>query len=317
MRLATLLELQAAAPRADAPDIVRMFESARQREFASCFALFGIVHSLTGRPDVVQRIAREMVEDFADERCVYLEVRTTPRATECMTQEAYVRAVLAGLHEGLAARPAIDARLLLAIDRARMDQQAAFDVVRLAARLRDEDALIVGIDVSGNPLVHPIAPLIEPLREARDKHGLRLAVHFAEYQNDAECWEILERIAPERLGHCCYLNDALRDAIIERGTPIEMCLTSNVITSSVPSYAEHHASEFLARGHPCVFCTDDKCMFFTSLTREYCLAAAHLGLDVPALTRCVRGGVRASFADAATQARVAARIDEALSSEAE
>ena len=51
-----------------------------ERSLADCFALFDVIHRLTTRHDVVQRITREAVEDFAADGCAYLELRTTPKA---------------------------------------------------------------------------------------------------------------------------------------------------------------------------------------------------------------------------------------------
>ncbi|XLU43635.1 hypothetical protein S245_038449, partial [Arachis hypogaea] len=130
----------------------------------------------------VTRIVNEVVEDFASEKVVYLELRTTPKKnySQGMSKRSYVEAVLEGIRsvssvdvalipyiedprnllESLHAatndkcdgnsRKKIFVRLLLSADR-RETTEATMETVKLALEMRHLG--VVGIDLSGNPKV--------------------------------------------------------------------------------------------------------------------------------------------------------------------
>ncbi|XP_052112660.1 N6-mAMP deaminase isoform X2 [Arachis duranensis] len=128
----------------------------------------------------VTRIANEVVEDFASEKVVYLELRTTPKKNDSqgMSKRSYVEAVLQGIRSvssidvalipytedprNLLESPAtndkcdgnsrkkIFVRLLLSADR-RETTEATMETVKLALEMRHLG--VVGIDLSGNPKV--------------------------------------------------------------------------------------------------------------------------------------------------------------------
>jgi hypothetical protein len=65
----------------------------------------------------------------------------------------------------------------------------------------------------------------------------------------------------------------------ESNVPLELCLTSNVKTESVPGYKEHHMRQFLEAGHPICLCTDDSGVFQTTLTDEFVHVASTFSLQ--------------------------------------
>ena len=201
-----------------------------------------------------------------------------------------------------------EVNLLVSIDR-RETAEEARATVELACAAKEAGRPVVGIDLSGNPALGKNAMLTygDALSLARAA-GLRTTLHFAEVDNPEEVGAMLE-FKPDRLGHAVCLGAAQKEALFEAGIPVEICLTSNKITESVASYADHHLGEFLERRHPVSICTDDSGVFETTSAQEHAIAAATFGLSEAELLRLSRAAVDQTFAGAATKARLRAVFD--------
>eukprot|EP00698_Gefionella_okellyi_P001169 TRINITY_DN11081_c0_g1_i1.p1 TRINITY_DN11081_c0_g1~~TRINITY_DN11081_c0_g1_i1.p1 ORF type:complete len:355 (+),score=62.98 TRINITY_DN11081_c0_g1_i1:31-1065(+) len=267
-----------------------------ERSLPECFVLFDLIHNLTDEPDTTERTTREMIEDFAAENCRYMEIRTSPRATEFMTAEEYVLRVIRGVNA--CKHLNIMVKLLLSINRAWNAEQAMTSAT-LAVKYKDQG--VVGMDLSGNPAVGTLDTFMPALMYARE-NGLKLAIHFAEVPNKDECTRILRELKPDRLGHACCLDKDLFDMMVAQPVPLEVCLTSNVITKSVPCYNEHHFKAFFEANYPMCLCTDDKGVFCTTLTREYRHAAEAFALSNLHIFDLARSAIDHTFASESEKA---------------
>ena len=128
------------------------------------------------------------------------------------------------------------------------------------------------------------------------------------------------RFKPERLGHCVFTarDETLWAQLRASKIPVELCITSNVVTDSVDAEggnegtpakksantsaasaaARHHLTKVHGAGHPFVLATDDPGVFDTSLSREYALAAASCGLRSEDLRRIARDAFEYAFVHA-------------------
>ncbi|KAK7303281.1 hypothetical protein RJT34_14184 [Clitoria ternatea] len=295
------------------------------RSLTEVFKLFDLIHILTTDHNTVTRITREVVEDFAAENVVYLELRTTPKRNNSigMSKRSYVEAVVKGLKSVTSVdvdfippsedskslfnplppsvthdkcnghvRKKIFVRLLLSIDR-RETTEAAMETVKLALEMRQFG--VVGIDLSGNPITGEWTTYLPALKFAREQ-GLYVTLHCGEVPNSKEIHNMLD-FHPQRIGHACFFEDEHWRKLKSSKIPVEICLTSNVRTMTVRSIDVHHFVDLYNAKHPLVLCTDDSGVFSTCLSKEYKIAADSFGLGRREMFELSRKAVEYIFAD--------------------
>jgi len=126
--------------------------------------------------------------------------------------------------------------------------------------------------------------------------GLRLLAHAGE-TGDAGSIRAALRLGAERIGHgiAAATDPDLMRELRDNGIPLEICITSNVVTGVVKSLDQHPVRTLYDAGVPIVLNTDDPAMFRCSLVGEY-RAARELGFSLDELAGLARNGFRYAFA---------------------
>ena len=138
---------------------------------------------------------------------------------------------------------------------------------------------VVGIDLAGTEkhaveLADSVDRYAEMFAQARDA-GLGTTVHTGETVNTAGegVIRVVERLKPDRIGHgirAAYSADAMK-ALVDTGTILEVCPTSNLHTRAVRHLEEFKfiLGSFLEAGVPFTINTDGTYLCSTSLRREF------------------------------------------------
>jgi len=271
-----------------------------RRTLDECFQTFNIIYKVVLNVEIVRRIVREMISDFAADGVCYLEIRTTLKALGGTTRRDYLDAVVSEIERAMETPGStILVKLLVSINR-QGNLAEALEAVELGAAFRSRG--VVGVDFCGNPKVGPFVDFLPAIERAKAL-GLPLTIHFAEIANEEESWAIL-RVRPDRLGHACFLTPALEEELQRLGIPVELCLTSNVMGEHKASYESHHVRDFWRWRHPFAVCTDDTTLFQIESSHEHWRAALACGWTREDLFAVSRQALRMAFASEVEKARL-------------
>lgn len=215
------------------------------------FPLFSsYIYNLVNDAVALKYTTLSVLQDFADDGVVYLELRTTPRALprSNLSKADYVSAILSAIAEFEASDARLHTKLILSVDR-RNSLAEAMEVVDLVGQFADKG--VVGIDLCGDPLrggIKALQPAFEDFRRRFPHLGMTL--HFAEADasgTDEELLMLLREWKPNRIGHVIHLSEAVKKEVIEYpgGLGLELCLSCNVHAGMIHGgFEAHHFGEW-------------------------------------------------------------------------
>lgn len=244
--------------------------------------------------DACRRVAYENVEDALREGIHYIELRFSPcfmAETHQLDPAGVVEAVADGAEAG-ARDFGVKVKLIGIISRT-YGVDAAWR--ELDALLQHRDRL-AALDLAGDEANQPGELFVPHFRRAREV-GWQVTVHAGEAAGPESIWQAIRELGAARIGHAVTApqDPALLDYLAEQGIGIESCLTSNVQTMTVPSYASHPLRGFLERGLLATLNTDDPGISAIDLPYEYNVAAPAAGLTPEQTHQAQRNALAVAF----------------------
>ncbi|WP_285640156.1 adenosine deaminase [Lentzea sp. NBRC 102530] len=268
-------------------DEQQLSELFRFRDFRHFADLYSTCTTVFRAPEDFARAVAELAEDLARQGVVYAEV-TCSAITHHRDRGLPFDEVVDGLWAG--ARTALrDSGVVVrfVLDHVR---DLSLDDCWLTAQwcVLGRDRGVVALGLGGYEPGRPASLFADAVRWAIGR-GVPFVPHAGEAAGADAVRDALA-FAPPRLGHGFRAAEdpAVVGELLDRGTVLEVCLTSNLRTGVVADLAEHPVRALLARGVPVVLGSDDPVLFGSTVVGEYEQAVTGLGVepdDLPVLAR--------------------------------
>ncbi len=147
-----------------------------------------------------------------------------------------ILSAVTGLRRAMIEYP-VQAGIIIESDR-QFDKKKHLILANKAVKFRNLG--VVGFDISGPTTDRfQIKDLIEPVKIIKNA-GLGFTIHTGEFTDVDEMWEIVEKLSPDRIGHGIKAakDKKLMSELVNKKIILELCPTSNVMTSVVSGWQE-------------------------------------------------------------------------------
>jgi adenosine deaminase len=173
------------------------------------------------------------------------------------------------------------------------------DATRVADFIIGNRDTFIGMDLADQEIDYPGRDFAKLFQRARES-GLGVTIHAGEISLDESRRNVrdaIELMQASRIGHGLHIvNDPeLIELVINNDVTLELCPTSNVLTGSVPSLADHPFRQLMDAGVKTTINTDDPALFDIDWNHEFTVAHNQLGLSIRDIQQCTEHALVASF----------------------
>ena len=275
--------------------------------------------------EALERAAFELAEDAARENVRYLEVRFAPilHTNSLLPFEKIFEAVISGLTRaekryriktGLlvcgmrnftSGQSHMARRLrerLYTFSEPELARLLALQTAKVTKELSEKFPTIVGFDLAGPEEGFPARDFYQAFQEIINGH-LSITVHAGEAYGPESIEQAVKYCHAHRIGHGTRLIEARDDAKLrtlyryfkDKRIPLEICLTSNFQTGSIPSIKDHPIGRFLEDKVRCTICTDNRLVSDTTVTDEYLCLTQNFQIAPEELRKLIIYGFESTF----------------------
>ncbi len=265
-------------------------------------------------PEDLVRLVDETADDAVAAGAVYVEPAIyLPHHLEQFGSAEAVLEILLAAGVAATARTGVEIGWMVNADRTR-DPSDACAQARLAARHAGRGVVAFGL--ANDELLGAPGHFVDAFDIARDA-GLLSTPHAGELDGPESVAAALDKLGADRIQHGVRAveDPDLVERLVERGVCLDVCPTSNVLLSVVPSLGEHPLPRLVAAGVRVSINADDPLLFGPGLLEEYQLCRAEFGFDDLTMARIAAASIESSGASSGAKADALNGIDSWLDRE--
>lgn len=238
----------------------------------SVLSRFELFQKVLDSEPVLRRIAFEGVEDCYREGTRKVEYRFSPGFIGQFNQlkwEWILDAIQQGVQDAKLLYPEMQVGLLCIASR----DQGLDEVNRTVDFFLNTKSAWVGFDLAGPENQYPPSMFLNSFLKLRNE-GVSITIHAGEGTSAENIWSAILDLGAKRIGHgTAALNDPiLMDYLRDQQICLELCPTSNWITSITSDLSRHPLRTFFDHGIPVCLNTDDPGIFGNTLLDEIKIA---------------------------------------------
>jgi len=264
-------------------------------------------HTLT-TPDAIRRLVREVVEDAAADGAVWVEPAIyLPHHNALIGPPELTLEIVLGAAAEAGRDFGIGVGIVVAADRT-VDPADAVEQANLAAKYAGRGVVAFGL--ANDETDWPPEPFAAAFAIARDA-GLLSVPHAGELAGPESVVGALDALGADRVQHGVRAveDPELVRRLADSPVCLDVCPSSNVMLSVVPSVEAHPLAALVEAGVRCSLNSDDPLLFGPNLLDEYELVRSRLGLDDATLADIARASLDASGAPDDLKASAHSAID--------
>lgn len=263
-----------------------------------CLKCFDFPIAIMQDKEALELTTYTLIRNLHELGLIYAEIRFAPQShlQKGLTQSEVVDAVVEGRNRALK-----DFGLLtniiccaMTIGPAHINMEANLETVRVAKKYLGKG--VVAIDLAGNEGACPITDF-KPVFDLAKELNVPYTIHAGEAGPASNVWDAVTVMGAQRIGHGghCTQDEKVKQMMIDKQIPFEMCVTSNLQCHCQPSYEKHALIELLRDGAFVTMNSDNMTLSNVNIHSEMEKAVTLMGLTEKDCYQMSVNAIKAAF----------------------